>query len=152
MAQVLRAQKKYVCENEECVQLNISFFSLEDLNAHVKRTHHCVKPGCSFCHMNSEILYNHTISHRLNNVDYSCEVCNKIFDDQAQLSNHMAQAHSLSCIVCHSSHFTNRQALLDHLKNCNLANLDEKVGPLNSVGVSADSSTMFPVHRAVTKV
>ena len=60
MAQVLRAQKKYVCENEECVQLNISFFSQEDLNVHVKRTHHCVKPGCSFCHMNSEILYNHT--------------------------------------------------------------------------------------------
>ena len=70
MAQVLRAQKKYVCENEDCTQLNISFFSQEDLDAHVKRTHHCVKPECSFCHMNSEILYNHTLSHRLNNVDY----------------------------------------------------------------------------------
>ena len=50
------------CENEDCIQLNISFFSQEDLDAHVKRTHHCVKPGCSFCHMNSEILYNHTLS------------------------------------------------------------------------------------------
>ena len=64
---VMGAQRKYVCENEDCIQLNISFFSQEELYAHVKRTHHCVKPGCSFSHMNSEILYNHTLSNRLNN-------------------------------------------------------------------------------------
>ena len=54
----------------------------------------------------------------------------------------MAQTHNLSCIVCHSSHFTNRQALMDHSKHCNLADLDEKSGPLNNAGVSSDSSTM----------
>ena len=70
---------------------------------------------------------------------------------QAQLSNHMAQAHNLSCIVCHSSHFTNRQALMDHSKNCNLANLDEKVGRLNSAGVSADSSTMSLLLKALSE-
>ena len=101
--------------------------------------------------MNAKILYNHTLSHRLNNVDYMCGVCNKVFDDQAQLNNHMAQTHNLSCIVCHSSHFTNRQALMDHSKHCNLADLDEKSGPLNNAGVSSDSSTMSLLLKALSE-
>ena len=81
---VMGEQRKYICENEDCVQLNVTFFSEKELDEHVKRTHHCVKPGCPFSHMNAEILYNHTSSHWLNYVDYMCEVCNKVFDDQAQ--------------------------------------------------------------------
>ena len=76
-----------------------------------------------------------------------CGVCNKVFDDQAQLNNHMAQTHNLSCIVCHSSHFTNRQALMDHSKYCNMADLDEKSGPLNN----ADSSTMSLLLKALSE-
>ena len=101
--------------------------------------------------MNAEVLFNHTLSHRLNNVDYACNVCNKIFDDKAHLNNHMTQAHNLSCIVCHSSQFTNRQALTDHSKNCNLANLDEKIGQPNSSGVSNDSSTMSLLLKALSE-
>ena len=119
----------------------------EELNEHIKRTHHCVKPGCPFSHMNAEISYNHTLSHWLNNVDYMCGVCNKVFDDQAQLNNHMAQTHNLSCIVCHSSHFTNRQALMDHSKYCNMADLDEKSGPW----FNADSSTMSLLLKALSE-
>ena len=44
---VMGAQRKRVCENEECVRLNISFFSQEELDEHVKRTHHCAK----LCHI-----------------------------------------------------------------------------------------------------
>ena len=146
MNQVLKAQKKYPCENEDCVTLNVSFCSQEDLNSHVKRAHHC-----SFIHMNAEVLYNHTLSHRPNNTDYVCKVCSKIFGDQAQLNNHMAQARNLSCVVCHSSNFTNRQALTDHSKNCNLANLDEKVGPPNILGVSTESSTMSLLLKALSE-
>ena len=120
----IEGTKKYPCENEDCVALNVSFCSQEDLDSHVKRAHHCIKPGCTFAHMDAEVLYSHTLSHRLNNTDYTCQICSKIFGDQAQLSNHMAQSHNLNCVVCKSSNFTNRQALTDHSKNCNLANLD----------------------------
>ena len=73
------------------------------------------------------------------------------FWDQAQLSNHMAQSHNLNCVVCKSSNFTNRQALTDHSKNCNLANLDEKVGPPNVSGVSTESSTMSLLLKAISE-
>ena len=63
----------------------------------------------------------------------------------------MTQAHDLSCIVCHSSQFTNWQALTDHSKNCNLANLDEKIGQPNSSGVSNDSSTMSLLLKALSE-
>ena len=97
------------------------------------------------------MLFNHTLSHRLNNVDYACNVCNKIFDDQAHLNNHMTQAYNLSCVVCHSSQFTNRQALTDHSKNCNLASLDEKIGQPNSLGFNANSSTMSLLLKALSE-
>ena len=63
----------------------------------------------------------------------------------------MAQTHTLSCIVCHSSHFTNRQALMDHSKHFNLADLDDKSGPLNNAGVSSDSSTMSLLLKALSE-
>ena len=40
---------------------------------------------------------------------------------------------------------------MDHSKNCNLANLDEKAGPLNNAGVSADSSTMSLLLKALSE-
>jgi hypothetical protein len=71
MNQVLRAQRKYLCENEECFQTNISFISQEDLDI--------------------------------------------------------------------------------HSKNCNLANLDEKIGPPNSLGVNTDSSTLSLLLKAFSE-
>ena len=129
----------------------MNFTSQEDLNTHVKRSHRCSKPGCPFSHMDGIVLFNHTLSHKLNNVDYACNVCNKIFDDQAHLNNHMTQAHDLSCIVCHSSQFTNRQALTDHSKNCNLANLDEKKGQPSGSGIGSDASTMSLLLKALSE-
>ena len=63
----------------------------------------------------------------------------------------MTQAHDLSCIVCHASQFTSRQALVDHSKNCNLANLDEKIGQPNGLGIGSDSSTMSLLLKALSE-
>jgi hypothetical protein len=151
MRKVLKAQRKYFCENEECIESNINFTSQEDLNNHVKRVHRCSKPGCPFSHMDGLILFNHTLTHKLNNVDYACNVCNKIFDDQAHLNNHMTQVHDLSCIVCHASQFNSRQALVDHSKTCNSASLDEIVGiNINSVNGN-DTSTMSLLLKALSE-
>ena len=151
MRQVLKAQRKYFCENEECIEANINFTSQEDLNNHIKRVHRCSKPGCPFSHMDGLILFNHTLTHKLNNVDYACNVCNKIFDDQAHLNNHMTQVHDLSCIVCHASQFNSRQALVDHSKTCNSASLDEKIGTnINSVNGN-DTSTMSLLLKALSE-
>ena len=151
MKQVLKAKRKYFCENEDCMETNTNFISQEDLNNHVKRVHRCSKPGCLFSHMDGTILFNHTLTHKINNVDYVCNVCNKIFDDQAHLNNHMTQVHNLSCIVCHASQFNSRQALVDHSKTCNSASLDEKVGTnLKSVDGN-DTSTMSLLLKALSE-
>ncbi|MCP4460699.1 MAG: hypothetical protein GY816_22150, partial [Cytophagales bacterium] len=38
----------YVCENEVCVELDLTFRSLSDLNNHVKRFHRCIYEDCNF--------------------------------------------------------------------------------------------------------
>ena len=64
ISKVLKSQKKHLCENHNCQINNVGFMSKEELIEHTMRMHCCIKPGCFFSNMNSDILYNHILSHK----------------------------------------------------------------------------------------
>ena len=115
----------YVCENEVCLELDLTFRSLSDLNNHVKRFHRCIYEDCNFSNMNNQILREHMKTHE-EAASFKCNICNKVFNRQSTLDYHIANSHSLSCAICKSHDFSNRQALHDHSKLCTQAELVEE--------------------------
>ena len=93
-----------------------------------------------FSNMNSDILYNHILSHKSKDKEHICDICNMIFDYSGQLSDHISKAYTLGCILCNSSAFLSRQALIDHSKLCQSADLNEKAGITSNAGVYNDVS------------
>jgi hypothetical protein len=90
--------------------------------------------------MNSDILYNHIFLHKSKNKEHICDICNMIFNDSGQLGDHIWKAHTLCCIVCNSSAFLSRQALIDHSKLCQSVDLNEKAGITSNAGMYNDAN------------
>ena len=80
-----------------------------------------------------------------------CDICNMIFNDSGQLSDHILKAQSLRCIVCNSSAFPSRQSLTDHSKLCQSADLSEKAGITSTSGVCTDASPISLLLQALSK-
>ena len=72
--------------------------------------------------MSNQVLREHMKTHE-EVTNYKCNICNKVFDKQSTLDYHTANSYSLSCTICKSHDFSNRQALHDHSKLCNQAEL-----------------------------
>ena len=73
-----------------------------------------------------------------------------IFNDSGQLSDHISKAHTLRCIVCNSSAFLYRKALVDHSKLCQSADLNDKAGITNNAGVYNDASPISLLIQALS--
>ena len=69
-----------------------------------------------------------------------------IFTDSGQLRDHI----SLCCIVCNSSAFLSRQALIDHSKLCQSVDLNEKAGITSNTGVCNDASPITLLIQALS--
>ena len=101
--------------------------------------------------MNADIVYNHILSHKSKDAEHMCDICNMIFNDSGQLSDHISKAHTLHCIVCNSSAFPSRQSLTDHSKLCQSADLNEKAGIISNMGVCNDASPISLLIKALSK-
>ena len=66
----------FICENEVCLDLDITFRSLNDLNNHVKRFHKCIYEDCNFSNMSNQILREHMKTHE-EVTSFKCNICNK---------------------------------------------------------------------------
>ena len=128
----------------------VGFMSKEQLIEHTMRMHCCFKPGYFFSNMNSDILYNHILSHKSKDKEHICDICNMILNDSGQLSDHISKAHTLCCIVCNSSAFLYRKALVDHSKLCQSADLNDKAGITNNAGVYNDASPISLLIQALS--
>ena len=75
--------------------------------------------------MSNQILREYMKTHE-EVTSFKCNICNKVFNRPSTLDYHIANSHSLSCAICKSHDFNNRQALHDHSKLCTQAELVEE--------------------------
>ena len=86
-------ENMYACDNEICLEVDLTFRSLNDLNKHVKRFHKCIYEDCNFSNMNNQILKQHMKTHK-EATSLKCNICNMIFNKRSTLDHHITNLHS----------------------------------------------------------
>ena len=116
----LYSRMAFKCPNEECLVQGIVFMTQIELDSHIKVTHRCIKPSCSFSSPDSKTLWAHVENHVKNfGKVYVCTICNQDFPDEMSLRSHNTIAHYLRCDICGDTSHKSRASLNEHMKNCN---------------------------------
>ena len=90
------------------------------MDNHIKSTHKCMKPSCSFFSPDSKTLWTHIESH-VNNFGrvFVCTLCAQDFPDESSLRSHNSIAHYLKCEICGDTSHKTRASLNEHMRSCN---------------------------------